>query len=339
MKTQVASRCRVWLGAAVLVILQGGAQASNETEAGYAAREDGQAFIREMATQHGFSAEVLETWLNQAERKQVIINAISKPAEKTMEWHDYRRLFIRSEQVDGGRAFLAQYREAFDRAEAEYGVSRYIIAAIIGVETRYGRFTGKYRVLDALATLAFDYPPRSAFFRRELGEFLLMTREQGFDPLTVKGSYAGAMGFGQFISSSYRHYAIDFDGDSVADILTNPVDAIGSVAHYFSAHDWRRGDAVAEPVADSQRLPQGSPLLTRGLKPTKTVADYRQAGVPVTAAVDDSARARALRLMGANGAELWLTYHNFYVITRYNHSHLYGMAVFQLSRALGGDDV
>ena len=187
-------------------------------------------------------------------------------------------------------------------------------------------------MLDALATLAFDYPPRSRFFRSELAQYLLMTREQGFDPMALTGSYAGAMGYGQFISSSYRHYALDFDGDDVADILTNPVDAIGSVANYFHAHRWQTGEPVAERVSDS--LPKSSPLLTRELRPTLTVNDYRQAGIVPKMDVPGDAKARVIRLVGDEGSELWLTYHNFYVITRYNHSHLYAMAVHQLAGAL-----
>jgi membrane-bound lytic murein transglycosylase B len=223
------------------------------------------------------------------------------------------------------------------RAEQAYGVPPEIVTAIIGVETWYGRYMGKYRVLDALATLAFDYPPRSRFFRSELAQYLLMTREQGLDPLALKGSYAGAMGYGQFISSSYRHYAVDFDDDGVANILNNPVDAIGSVANYFREHRWQRGEPVADQLdAD---LPAGSALLTKSLKPELEVADYRTAGLPVPESVSGDLPARALRLKAENEHELWLTYRNFYVITRYNHSHLYAMAVHQLAQALqSGDD-
>ena len=293
---------------------------------------EGQTFIREMAERYGFPASRVEALLATAERKDSILEAISRPAEKTLEWHQYRKIFIRQERIDQGVEFLRQYREAFERAEDEYGVPASVIAAIIGVETWYGTYKGKHRVLDALATLAFDYPPRSRFFRSELAQYLLMTREQGFDPEELTGSYAGAMGYGQFISSSYRHYAIDFDGDGVVDILDNPVDAIGSVANYFRAHHWKEGGPVAEKVRDS--LPEGSTLLTRELKPGLTVNDYRQAGLKPDADVAGDAKARAIRLAGADGPELWLTYHNFYVITRYNHSHLYAMAVYQLAEAL-----
>lgn len=298
---------------------------------------DGQAFIRSMVEDFGFEASRVESLLSDAQRQEPILEAISRPAEKTMEWHSYRKIFIRPERIAQGQAFMETHADVLARAEQEYGVPPEIVAAIIGVETWYGRYKGKYRVLDALATLAFDYPPRSRFFRSELQQYLLMTREQGLDPTVLKGSYAGAMGYGQFISSSYRHYAVDFDGDGVTDILENPVDAIGSVANYFKEHRWQAGEPVADRLdAD---IPADSPLLTRGLKPDLKVADYRKAGLPVPDSVDDSLPARALRLKAENEHELWLTYRNFYVITRYNHSHLYGMAVFQLSEALkAGDD-
>lgn len=298
----------------------------------YSETPESRDFVREMSERYGFEAERVSAILADAQRRDSILEAISRPAEKTLEWYEYRRIFMREERIEQGVGFLRKHQEAFDRAEREYGVPASIVAAIIGVETWYGTYKGKYRVLDALATLAFDYPPRSRFFRSELVQYLLMTREQGFDPMALTGSYAGAMGYGQFISSSYRHYALDFDGDDVADILTNPVDAIGSVANYFHAHRWQNGEPVAEQVSDS--LPKNSPLLTGELKPTLMVNDYQQAGINPKTDVPGDAKARAIHLLGEEGSELWLTYHNFYVITRYNHSHLYAMAVHQLAGAL-----
>lgn len=300
--------------------------------AGYDQTADGAQFVGDMARRYGFDAERVSTLLAQAERNDHILETISRPAEKTLEWSEYRKIFIRTDRISKGQDFLDQYRDAFDRAEAEFGVPAEVVAAIIGVETRYGEYRGNYRVIDALATLAFDYPPRGAFFRSELAQFFLMAREQGFDPLALKGSYAGAMGYGQFIASSYRNFAIDFDGDGVADILDNPVDAIGSVANYFHAHGWTAGQPVAEPLTGS--LPADSNLLTRELKPDLTITDYQAAGFRPQAGLSGDAPARAILLNGDNGGELWLTYHNFYVITRYNHSHLYAMAVFELSRSL-----
>jgi len=298
----------------------------------YHETSEGQAFIRTMAEDFGFETSRVESLLSGAQRQEPILQAISRPAEKALEWHQYRNIFLRPDRIVQGREFMAAYAEALGRAEQKYGVPAEIVAAIIGVETWYGRYRGKYRVLDALATLAFDYPPRSRFFRSELEQFLLMTREQGLDPTALKGSYAGAMGYGQFISSSYRHYAVDFDGDGVVDILENPVDAIGSVANYFHEHHWQPGEPVADRL--KQDLPAGSPLLTEGLKPSLQVADYRKAGLVVPMSVDGDLPARAIRLRTENEHELWLTYPNFYAITRYNHSHLYAMAVHQLAESL-----
>lgn len=290
-----------------------------------------QEFASRMQTKHGFAAEQLESWLADAEKQQKIIDAISRPAEKTLDWQAYRRIFLTPERIAGGRAFIEQHQDVFARAESDPGLSRYFAAAILGVETRYGEHRGNYRVLDALATLAFDYPPRSSFFRKELEQFLLLTREQGFDPLALQGSYAGAMGYGQFIPSSYRAYAIDFDADGTADILDNPVDAIGSIANYFARHGWKPGQPVAEQVSVNASQRQ---LAEKALKPSKTLGAFRQAGIPVQSRLPDSAPARLLRLEGKAGPEYWLTYHNFYVITRYNHSSLYAMAVLQLAEEI-----
>ncbi|MEX2476209.1 lytic murein transglycosylase B [Marinobacter sp.] len=300
---------------------------------GYDTSLEGRAFVDEMETKYGFEGDRVKALLADAARSDDILESIRRPAERTLTWGEYRKIFIKPERVEQGAAFLRKHEEAFARAEAEFGVPATVIAGIIGVETWYGNYKGKYRVLDALATLAFDYPPRSRFFRSELVQYLLMTREQGLDPLAVKGSYAGAMGYGQFISSSYRNFAIDFDGDDIADLLGNPVDAIGSVANYFSAHHWHPDGPVAEPL-DGQ-LPADSPLLTGELKPQLTVSDYRNAGLTPELVDDRSSPARAILLEGKDGPELWLTYHNFYVITRYNHSHLYAMAVFELAGELG----
>jgi peptidoglycan lytic transglycosylase B len=317
----------------VLILLVGGMLMSAGSAANqYERTPEGQAFISTMVEDFGFEAGRVESLLGDAKRQDSILESISRPAEKSLEWHSYRDIFIRPDRIAQGREFMTAYADELARAQQQYGVPPEIVAAIIGVETCYGRYRGNYRVLDALATLAFDYPPRSRFFRSELEQFLLMTREQGLDPTALKGSYAGAMGYGQFISSSYRHYAVDFDGDGVADILENPVDAIGSVANYFKKHRWQSGEPVAHRLAED--LPADSPLLTDGLKPDLQAADYRQAGLSVPASVDDRLPARAIRLKGENEHEVWLTYRNFYVITRYNHSHLYAMAVYQLAEAL-----
>lgn len=298
--------------------------------ANYLDNDNAQQFTNKMVADHGFDRAWLEQLLAQAERKQSILDAISRPAERTLEWKDYRKIFIQESRIEQGVAFWREHRKTLERAEKQYGVPANIIVAIIGVETRYGRHMGNYRVLDSLATLGFDYPKRGKFFSRQLEEYLLMTREQGLDPLQLTGSYAGAMGFGQFIPSSYRSFAVDFDNDGVADIITNPVDAIGSVANYFSKHKWRSGELVAMTAAVTEAHDKS--VFDAGLKPKWTVSELADKGVTAYSKLDGKAEASAIRLLGDSGEEYWLGLNNFYVITRYNHSSMYAMAVYQLSQ-------
>ena len=272
------------------------------------------------------------TWaaalLDQAERKQSILDAISRPAEKTKPWYDYRKIFLTDKRALEGVAFAQQNAETLAKVSDQTGVPASVITAIIGVETFYGRITGSYRVIDALATLAFDYPKRSPFFTRELQNFLVLAYESGKDPLALKGSYAGAMGYGQFMPSSYRAYAVDYDGDGVADIWTNADDAIASVANYFLRHGWEPGAPVIVPAnydGDSSEIFAG------GLKPEKTVGELAEEGFAPRSATDISLVATPLRLEGSEGYEYWLCLENFYVITRYNHSAMYALSVWQLS--------
>ena len=211
---------------------------------------DGGAFERfagHMAARHGFDAQQIKHLLDQSERQDGILAAIAKPAE-ALPWHRYRPIFLQPSRIRQGVVFWEQNQAVLERAARQYGVPPQIIVAILGVETRYGSYRGKHRVIDALRTLAFDYPPRSDFFRSELEQYLLLSREEGFDPLRPEGSYAGAMGIPQFISSSYRVYAVDFNRDGHRDLWDQPVDAIGSVANYFKAHGWQRGEAIAVPA-------------------------------------------------------------------------------------------
>ncbi|WP_372763580.1 lytic murein transglycosylase B [Litorivivens sp.] len=289
-------------------------------------------FTDRMVKTHGFERAEIEKLLAEAERKQSILDAISRPAERTLEWKDYRKIFIQESRISQGVEFWNTHRDTLKRAQQQYGVPPQVIAAIIGVETRYGRHMGSYRVVDALATLGFDYPRRSKFFSKQLEEFLLMTREQGLDPLAMTGSYAGAMGFGQFIPSSYRSFAVDFDGDGVADIVNNPVDAIGSVANYIAKHDWRPNAPVALSAFVAKN--HDAQVFDEGLKPKYTVAELKSKGVGAYADLDGKAKASAIRFIGDSGEEYWLGMHNFYVITRYNHSSMYAMAVYQLSQLI-----
>jgi len=317
------------------ILVHASSMAHAKPQTGYADHAKAKELIEEMVKEHGFEREALIDLFQGAEKKEKILEAIARPAEKTLEWVDYRKIFLTKDRIEQGKVFLGKYAEHLERAEKNMGVPKEIIAAIIGVETRYGKHKGSYRVLDALATLGFDYPPRSKFFSSELKQALLLAREQGFDMREMKGSYAGAMGYGQFIPSSYRHYAIDFDGDKIVDILDNPVDAIGSVANYFVKHKWVSGQPIAFPLAKDKLGENIQSLIHKNLKPSHRLQDFKDKGVVLPEGLDLSAMGKIQTLEGEQGAEYWLTLDNFYVITRYNHSHLYAMAVFELAKELG----
>jgi membrane-bound lytic murein transglycosylase B len=289
------------------------------------------AFVERMQG-HGFSEQEVRQLIGESKHQQAIIDAISRPAEGVLHWHKYRQIFLKQQRIDGGVEFWKQYAEPLSRAEKAFGVPAEYIVAIIGVETRFGTFTGKWRVLDALTTLGFNYPKRGKFFTSELEHFMLMTREQELDPLSLKGSYAGAMGLGQFISSSYRHYAIDFDGDNVAD-LWNPIDAIGSVANYFAEHGWKHGEDVIYPATVTGQQWQNA-LSLHG-KPAIGWGDLSQQGVSLVE--DQLTPDEQVSLLEFNLEDRKIYYvplNNFYVITRYNHSKLYALAVHQLASAI-----
>jgi len=289
-------------------------------------------FVAEMTRDYGFASEQLHELFAKAERKQAILDAISRPAERVKPWKEYRPIFLTNSRVAQGVDFWRENEAALARAEAEYGVPAEIIVAIIGVETFYGRNTGSHRVIDALSTLGFDYPPRQPFFRQQLKEFLLLTREEQVDPLTLKGSYAGAMGLPQFMPSSFRAYAVDFDSDGHIDIWNNPTDAIGSAASYFKQHGWAAGEpVVARAKVSGERVEEG---LTVGLESQKNAGEIRALGWQFDKSVANETAVTAFRLEGADGDEYWLGLPNFYVITRYNRSVMYAMAVHQLSQQL-----
>lgn len=289
-------------------------------------------FAAEMQNRHGMKGVQIEALLmTEAEYQQDIIDAITRPAE-ALPWHRYRRIFLTEERIEEGINFKKTHAELLSRAEAEFGVEPAIIAAIIGVETFYGRYRGRHRVIDALRTLGFSYPPRQDFFRRELEAFLLLSAEEGFDPATPLGSYAGAMGVPQFISSSYRAYAVDFSGNGRRDLFSDMADVIGSVANYFAEHRWKADAPIAVTASVNGEAWQA--FLPRDLRPRDTVGTLREAGVSFADHLDAALPARLLALEGEAGPEYWVTFDNFYAITRYNHSPLYALAVFQLAKAI-----
>ena len=288
--------------------------------------------IEEMRTEHGFSTDQLRALFAKAERKQAILDAISRPAERVKPWKEYRPMFLTDARTAQGVDFWRQNEAALRLAEQEFGVPAQVIVAIIGVETFYGRNTGSYRVIDALSTLGFDYPPREPFFRQQLKEFLLLAREEQVDPLTLTGSYAGAMGLPQFMPSSFRAYAVDFDGDGHINIWSNPSDAIGSAANYFAMHGWRTGESVVKRAQVSgSRYQEG---FTEGLESQLNAGQLRALGWTFDSQVADNVPVTAFRLEGAAGDEYWVGLPNFYVITRYNRSVMYAMAVHQLANQL-----
>jgi membrane-bound lytic murein transglycosylase B len=290
-----------------------------------------EAFVAEAAAASGMAPAEVRRWLDQAQYQQSIINAITKPAEGTKTWKDYRPIFMTQARIEQGRAFYAENRDALDAAARANGVPAEIIVAIIGVETSYGRITGNYRVLDALYTLAFFYPRREAFFRGELVELFTLAREENLDLATLKGSYAGAMGWGQFMPSSYRAYARDGDGDQRRDLLGSRFDAFASVANYFARHGWKAGQPAFWPaVAD----PGAAPFVPDDFVARYSLAELAARGYRPAAPGAPDLPATLLTLQGENGPEYWIGFPNFYVITRYNRSPMYAMAVHQLAREI-----
>jgi len=288
-------------------------------------------FISEMVSEYGYDAEELNDVLGRVELSEKVIAAITRPAE-AFPWHRYRSIFLKLGRIKGGVEFWRRNQAQLERASEKYGVPVEILVAVIGVETKYGRITGGFKVINSLSTLAFDYPKRSRFFTSELKHYFLLAREQSLDPHTLTGSYAGAMGIPQFMPSSYRAYAVDFDEDGLTDIWENPTDAIGSVGNYFKEHGWREGAGIISPatIPDSDI----SALLTNGLEPKLTMAVMAEAGIAAGNEVGAAENVKLLQLENKDGYEYWLALHNFYVITRYNHSALYAMAVYQLAEAI-----
>ncbi|MBS1229611.1 MAG: lytic murein transglycosylase [Proteobacteria bacterium] len=297
-------------------------------------------FIEAMHEQHGFDVEQLTREFSQIHSNATVLRAIRPAAvpELQRSWPRYRERFVNERRTRYGLRFWQENAAELTRAEAIYGVPAQVIVAIIGVETEYGRNMGRFSALEALATLAFDYPPRAAFFRNELEQLLLLARENKVSALDIKGSYAGAIGIPQFMPSSQRRYAVDFDGDSRIDLRRSTIDAIGSVARFLQMHGWQAGAPVALPAAVDG---DPAPLVAAGIKPQESLQQLAQQGVTVSPllaqqlAPDGEWRAALIDLVSPDQpTEYWVGFDNFYVITRYNRSSFYAMSVFQLAEAL-----
>jgi membrane-bound lytic murein transglycosylase B len=293
-------------------------------------RPEVRAFIEETSRDFGLARGELESLLAQAETKQSILDAISRPAERVVPWHEYRDRFLTEKRILQGTDFWIAHGEALKRIP-DPNVAASVIG-ILGVETSYGRITGRYRVIDALATLAFDYPPRSEFFRSELQQFLLLSREEAVDPRTALGSYAGAMGAPQFVSSSYRNYAIDGDGNGKRDLWNSWDDVIGSVANYLLAYGWREGEPVV--VTATLASVDLSRFNTSKLELNETVQSLRDKGVRFESTLPAEAPALLIVAQGKSGPVYRVGFNNFFVITRYNRSPMYAMAVHDLGEAV-----
>ncbi|MDO6613813.1 lytic murein transglycosylase B [Shewanella sp. 1_MG-2023] len=292
-----------------------------------------QAFISDQVNK-GFSEQEVKDFLATANHNQAVLDAISKPWE-AKPWHQYYPIFLTDKRLEKGLEFWHDNAETINNAADKFQVDPQIIVAIIGIETFYGGYMGNYKVQDALYTLGFYYPPRATFFRSEFGNLMSLVKEEQLDNDNLKGSYAGAMGFGQFIPSSYRHYAVDFSGDGRRDLLNNKQDAIGSVANYFHQHGWQRGAPVTLELNHTVDTAPKAKVWVKG-KPTQTVADILTPTLSLAKAkdIDASQRALLVKLDQPEATEYWLGLNNFYVITRYNRSPLYAMAVYQFSQQL-----
>ena len=298
----------------------------------YYDRDEVKSFIKRMVKQHDFEHSYLKSLFKKARAQTSVLKAIKAPAERKKKWFEYRPIFVNEARIQGGIEYWQQHQNILRAVEQQYGVPAEIIVAVIGVETYYGRLTGKHPVFDSLVTLGFDYPPRSKFFLSELEHYLLLCREEGFEPTALLGSYAGAMGRGQFISSSYRRYAVDFNQDGKRDLWHSDEDAIGSVANYFHAHGWKSNHVVTSSAQFNGDA--GSIDHSNSLKPGFTYGELNAQGFVSDMPVGMQEKLSLFVLDGNHGKEYWLGLHNFYVITRYNHSEMYALAVFQLSQEI-----
>jgi membrane-bound lytic murein transglycosylase B len=318
------------MGCRVLLLCAGLSLSILVSAGDYSDRKAAQQVIA-AAQEAGVDPDWAQQLIDAAKRQQSILDAISRPAEKTKAWYEYRKIFLTDRRIREGVAFWSAHADTLQTVATRTGVPAELMVAIIGVETYYGRITGSYRVIDALATLAFDYPRRSPFFTGELEQFLVLAWESGKDALALKGSYAGAMGYGQFMPSSYRAYAQSYEGDGAPDIWDNPEDAIASVGNYLQVHGWRSGEKVViDGIADDP----DPAVFEGGLRPNKTIAALALERLEPSEPLNPVELATPIRLEEEEGMRYWLGLQNFYVITRYNHSAMYAMAVWELSQTI-----
>lgn len=304
---------------------------------GFAAEHPGtDEFVQRASSEYDLPESEVRALLAKAEYKQSIVDAISRPAEGK-PWHQYRKIFLTDRRLSQGVEFWKENKELIAKASKQFGVDEAVIVAIIGVETSYGRNTGGYRTIDALVTLGFYYPQnlssdRSPFFSKELMNYMQLANEENLPADEITGSYAGAMGMGQFMPSSYREYAVDFDGDGSRDLWRSTPDVVGSVANYLSRHGWQAGKPVTHRARASQDA--AFDMISSNLKPTLTVAEWQEKGFSSSSELAPDLPAAVLKLVEKDRNSYWLTFKNFYVITRYNRSPRYAMAVYQLSQEI-----
>jgi membrane-bound lytic murein transglycosylase B len=323
--------------ASLLVASAMAAKAPAVASPNYAQRQDVREFIDEMVRDYKFDAPSLRRFFSKVRYQQAVVNAMSRPVLEPPKWYEYAPRFLSSKRIDAGVAFWRDNAATLDRAQRDFGVDPEVVVAIIGVETFYGRNTGSYRVADALTTLAFDYPRRAEFFRDELKQFLLQTREQKVPPLEPKGSYAGAQGLPQFMPGSVREYALDYDDDGTIDLSNDVNDAIGSVAHYLARHGWLPEDPAMQPAEiEADKREQIERTLDGGISEQRTLDAWQQDGVraPGIPEAPGSDPTGLLMLEEEDEPSYWMVFNNWYVLTRYNRSRLYASAVWMLAQEL-----
>ena len=297
----------------------------------YEKRVEVKDFIEKMHEKHNFDKEWLKEIFSDAKHQENVIRIMNRQPEGVMTWSNYKAMMVSKDRISSGSKFIKKYKQDLIRAEEIYGIPASIIAAIIGIETRYGTTMGRTRVLDSLSTLSFDYPRREEFFKVQLENFLLLSREEGLDPYKIKGSIAGAMGYGQFMPDSYRNYAVDFDFDGTRDILNNPIDAIGSVANFLSRKGkWKPNT----PIAIKADSVSNEKIFDSKFKPYMTLFELNEIGLEPKEKISGNLKFVPISLELEDGYEHWLGFDNYYSLSRYNRSKLYVMAVFELSQSL-----